>query len=141
MKTAIIIKGNPELIVGNPLAEEFYNKLKFFLEKLGYAVSFDPGEPYTTPAAADLWIGHSRGADRLRFAPPGTVTIGIGVPETEEPPTFAIINHPDDTVAKRRYQGGKLAANDATDDSHHYTLTEAMKRALAQAIKNGQSKD
>ena len=65
-KTAVIIKGNPKFIDNNKDADSFYEEIKSFLEDLGFEVSFDKGEPYTSPDKADLWIGHSRGADRLR---------------------------------------------------------------------------
>jgi len=36
------------------------------------------GEPYTVPSAnADLWLGHSRGADRLLCAPDHVKTICV----------------------------------------------------------------
>jgi len=78
MKTAVIIKGNPRYIENNKRADLFYEDLKNFLISLNFKVSFDSGEPYTQPNKADVWIGHSRGADRLRFADPEIKTISIG---------------------------------------------------------------
>jgi hypothetical protein len=77
-RTAVIITGNPKFIIENPEADQFYATLAEILQEAGYRVSFDPGEPYTTPPPADVWVGHSRGVDRLRFAPEHTKTIAIG---------------------------------------------------------------
>lgn len=76
--TAVIIKGNPKYIDGNPLATAFYNEIRSYLLNLGYTVSMDPGEPFTQPIDADLWIGHSRGCDRLQYAPSTTHVIAFG---------------------------------------------------------------
>lgn len=69
---AVVIKGNPKYLDDpkvKPLAEAFYAEVKQILEKSGYQVEFDTGEPYTLPnKKATLWVGHSRGIDRLRFA-------------------------------------------------------------------------
>lgn len=78
---AIIVKGNPKYInipKIKPMAERFYNQIKELLEKKGFRVEFDPGEPYTSPKEeAVVWIGHSRGIDRLRFAPARIQTIAL----------------------------------------------------------------
>ena len=77
-KKAVIIKGNPKYIDANKdLADRFYQALAARLTELGYAVEFDPGEPNTEPPKADLWVGHSRGMDRLRFAPEQTRTLRV----------------------------------------------------------------
>lgn len=113
---AIIIKGNPRYIEGNRYAEAFYRELESFLTGLGYEVSFDPGEPYTTPPPADLWVGHSRGAGRLKFAPKGTRTLALG--------TIEGVYHPEDA-----------SVNDFSivPDKYHYMLTSEMKEALRKA--------
>lgn len=70
---AIIVKGNPKYLDDpaiHPMAERFYKEIKDILVSRGYEVRFDPGFPHTCPdETAVLWIGHSRGIDRLRFAP------------------------------------------------------------------------
>ncbi len=111
-KSAIIIKGNSKFIEGNPLAEIFYQDIKKFLEGLGYQISFDSGEPYTTPPKADLWIGHSRGSDRLRFAPEGTKTVALG--------TLGGINHPEDHAMLSGH----------IPDKNHFILTDQMKKEI-----------
>jgi 8-oxo-dGTP diphosphatase/2-hydroxy-dATP diphosphatase len=112
MKTAVVIKGNPKFIEGNKDARAFYLDLKTFLEGLGYAVVFDRGEPYTTPPPADLWVGHSRGSDRLRFAPTATKTLALGVEGG--------INHSQD----------KALSPGEVPGIFHYLLTEDMKNEI-----------
>ncbi len=114
--SAVIITGNPRYIKNNPKAETFYRDIEDHLSALGYTVQRDPGEPYTSPVFADLWIGHSRGADRLRFAKPGTRTIAFG--SSRE----GAINHPDDIV--------NVTPHTFTPPDAHYVLTNAMREAL-----------
>lgn len=77
-KSAVIIRGNPKYLNRNKdVANKFYNKIQDILERRGFEVSFDPGHPFTQPKDADLWVGHSRGIDRLQFAPSKTTTIAL----------------------------------------------------------------
>ncbi len=117
-RTAIIIKGNPKFINDNSDAERFYSEIHDFLERLGYEASFDAGEPHTIPPPADLWIGHSRGGDRLQFAPPETKTLlfGSGAP--------GAINHPDDNTT------GKAGPSEITPNLYHYIFTDEMKKTI-----------
>ncbi len=92
MPRAVIITGNPKFIKDNPKADAFYDELHSHLASHGYEVTRDPGEPYTEPPEADVWVGHSRGADRLRFAKPGTKVIAVGSKRE------GAINHPGDTA-------------------------------------------
>lgn len=121
--TAIIIKGNPKFIVGNKRAEEFYQEIKNFLETLSYQVSFDDGAPYTSPKKADLWIGHSRGIDRLRFAPKGTRVLVFGASDTQA------INHPDDNSTQITYP------SNIVPNKFHYEFTDAMQQAIVDITK------
>jgi 8-oxo-dGTP pyrophosphatase MutT (NUDIX family) len=74
--SAVIVKGNPKYIDNN--YDKYYSDIEKELRKAGYSdISFDSGEEGTIPAKADLWLGHSRGASRLRFAPEGTKTLRI----------------------------------------------------------------
>ena len=114
--TAVLVTGNPKHITGNPHAKAFYDQVHQALEQQGYEVSRDPGAPYTQPKPADLWVGHSMGVDRLRFAPEGTRTIALGVPEG--------IHHPEDNVL------AVLAGKDTTPNLHHFTLTPEMLAAF-----------
>jgi hypothetical protein len=101
-RRAVVIKGNPKYIEGNEEADEFYAKVEEYLKELGYDVDLDPGEPYTQPEDGyDMWVGHSRGGDRLRFAPEGVKTLllddyeedhaGLG-PDIEPGPNHYILN-------------------------------------------------
>lgn len=110
--SAVIIKGNPEYVNKSTHAKKFYDELGALLRDKGYTVKFDKGKPYTVPEKADIWIGHSRGNDRLRFAPEGTKTLGLGVENG--------INHPLD---KAFHQG-------QVPDLFHFTLTPEMRSAI-----------
>lgn len=89
--SAVIVKGNPRYIKQQAvLADPFYAELEKRLRDSGFEVAYDPGEPYTMPPPADLWVGHSRGADRFRFAPPEQLVLRIGASHPEA------LNHPDD---------------------------------------------
>jgi len=137
-KSAVIIKGNQALVKNNKQASLFYQDLAFLLEKLGFSVEIDSGEPFTVPKPADLWIGHSRGADRLRFAPSGTKVIGIGVPESTGDDDFPIVNHPDDEMVKLKFSKGKIVIGEEDnkiDDTNHYILTDDMKMEIKNIIE------
>jgi hypothetical protein len=77
---AVIIMGNPRYIDDPKLrtkAMAFYMKVKMFLTPR-YEVKFDSGKPFTLPdTKAALWVGHSRGIDRLQYAPKGIRTIAL----------------------------------------------------------------
>ncbi len=142
-KTAVIIQGNPELIEDNLDAGVFYAELTDFLTELGFEVFLDPGAEFTSPQEANVWIGHSRGADRLRFAPAGTMVIGIGVPqnlgdEGSEENIFPIVNHPEDEMVKRLFRDGEVVegkSDSELDDTYHYVLSEEMKDELKKILE------
>lgn len=112
---AVLIKGNPKYVRGNPNAAAYYDQLVSLLKDRGYRVLTNTGRPYTVPPDADVWLGHSRGADRLRFARPETVTIAIG---SRQP---GAINHPNDDV--------HIPPGSAPPESH-FSLTPGMVAAL-----------
>ena len=115
-RAAVIITGNPHYITNNPKADAYYRAIEDHLAELGYSVKRDPGAPHTSPPPADLWIGHSRGADRLRFAPAGTRTVAFG--SSRE----GAVNHPADIVDQ--------PAGSFTPPDEHYVLTDEMRAAL-----------
>jgi hypothetical protein len=118
-KSVTIVKGNPKYVEGNKDADKFYAAIQTLLEEKGYRVAQDPGAEYTSPPEDDYaWIGHSRGVDRLRFAPKGMRTIGLGAPEFKD-----AINHPDDMP-----EVGKEPT------LAHYTLTDDMKRQILERL-------
>lgn len=60
--------------------ENFYIEVGEYLEEIGFTVQYDAGLPYTEPSPAcdsSIWIAHSRGADRLRFAPSNVITLEL----------------------------------------------------------------
>lgn len=117
-RTVTVIKGNPEVLAQFPKeAEKFYQAIAAYVRSLGYDVVFDAGEDYTTPTNTALWIGHSRGADRLRFADEQTKTVALGSP------VAGAINAPGDEP-----QRGKAATPE------HFDFTPAMKVAIAEAL-------
>jgi hypothetical protein len=60
------------------VAHSFYERIKTILVNKGYRVEFDAGEPLTRPdIKATVWVAHSRGVDRLRFAPDNVKTLEI----------------------------------------------------------------
>ena len=145
-KQAVIIKGNPDHILASGtspgLTRRFHGKLRKILESEGYQVSWDLGLPYTTPKAADVWIGHSRGADRLRFAPKGTTTIAIGSD------TAGAINHPKDAQWMRKYRHLDMSKTPVNKRpaviSEHMMITPAMEKALRRKVsgpKRGREKN
>jgi len=122
MSTAVIIKGNPEYIDDNQRADQFYQELRRLLEKEGYQVRVHDGEPHTTPDEADVWVGHSRGADRLRFAPDDTVTIAIGTRDG--------VSHPMDQAYKRGSEPNWA----------HFALTRGMRNEITSQLPGSADK-
>jgi len=140
MKTAVIIHGNPYYVNGmfKSLGDKFYKDIEIFLYSLGFEeVTHDPGKPYTSPKAADFWIGHSRGADRLRFAPQGTLAIPIG---SDQP---GAVNHPVDAafmkVHKTWLDGRSLMDIPVEERLHspkeHFILTSSMASEIKRRIQ------
>lgn len=119
---AIIIKGNLKRIASANMskpADAFYNKIKDILEKQGYRVEFDLGLPETTPSqSADLWIGHSRGADRLQFA--------------EGPRTIKLLTKDNFDELLKKYDF-ETAADLNTRDPRHYMLSDKDLTAICSA--------
>ena len=120
MPTAVVVKGNPAFINNNPLANKFYDHVAKMLRGNKYSVTFDKGEPYTIPPKADLWIGHSRGADRLRFAPKGTKTIDLNKFE-----------HP----AAKNWLSRQVEGSQEAPPPHHYIFTNEQKNAIMNIIR------
>ena len=78
---AIIVKGNPKFTTDpkvSHLASSFYSDIRTKLETRGYKVEMDDGKDFTIPNInASLWVGHSRGIGRLRFAPDTVKTYAL----------------------------------------------------------------
>ena len=123
---AIIIKGNPNR--KQPKSPgNLYPKLKKYLQEKGFQVEFDEGKPHTTPNInAQLWIGHSRGAGRLKFAPKHIITISIGssLPNS--------INHPNDKTNIKPDEYDNLPNHIIkAHNSWHNSFKEKLDRKIA----------
>ncbi len=124
MTRVVIITGNPKFVENNSQAKNFYSEIEKFLLNNACEVMIDPGAPYTKPPIADLWIGHSRGADRLKFAPEGVKILAIGSSIEEA------INHPEDNT-KEMY-----GESDVVPNRFHYIFTDEMKNAILRILGN-----
>jgi hypothetical protein len=112
-RSAVLITGNPGYVRANPTVESFYRDIEAELERLGFSTTRDPGEPHTMPPTADLWVGHSRGVDRFRFAPEDQARVAFGAEGG--------VNHPED----KAWQRGQVPGE------QHFIFTDAMREALA----------
>lgn len=114
---AVIVQANPLYTHNNSRAGKFYESLRKSLERKGWRVETDPGEPYTSPPrGARLWIGHSRGADRLKYAPERIRTIDL-----------KDLSHGKDNTLHPAYRRG------AKPNAFHYVLTKKMREAIPEA--------
>jgi hypothetical protein len=129
---AVIIHGNPYYInsAEKDKYQRYYRDIERELKRAGYKdVVHDPGEDYTTPPKADLWVGHSRGAGRLRFAPPSTRTLDI----TKYEDGYAEYNT---LMAKELKRHGYKSVRDFPVEDRprpgpeHHTLTRRGRQAL-----------
>lgn len=125
VKQVVILKGNPAYVENNNWASDFYIELEMFLMELGCDVITLPGTPGIRPDRthpdAKLWVGHSMGTERLRFAGPGVRTVMLSVPEG--------FHHPEDDacILERSPKGWK-------PNQYHYTLTLEMEMALRRLV-------
>jgi hypothetical protein len=131
-KTAVIIRGNPDRITKETY-NGIYEDLRSKLKGMGFSVTMDPGKAYTQPPDADVWIGHSKGVDRLRFAPKGTIAIPIGSD------VKGALNHPDEKIdygkskSKSRYD--KYDSAPKKKKRAHLTLHEDVWDAIRKKIR------
>ena len=132
-KKAVIIKGNPYYLEQGPDTAgyaAYYKDIENELRSAGYDdVVYDRGEPMTLPPPADLWVGHSRGASRLRFAPKGTKTLNIT--EYED----GINEYKAKILKEMRKRGYSSVAEFPVEERprpgrEHFTLTQRGRDAL-----------
>jgi hypothetical protein len=109
-QSAILIKGNPAY-TNTPQAKKFYNEILQMVREKNYTVKAVDPKDYTLPPKADLWIGHSRGTERLTYADKQTKTVALG--------SHGGINHPLDN-----------ALRSGVPDMFHFTLTKEMRKAI-----------
>ncbi len=139
-KKAVIIKGNPYYLEQGPDRAgyaSYYRDIENELRKAGYGeVVYDKGEPMTSPPPADLWVGHSRGAGRLRFAPKGTKTLNIT--EYED----GINEYKAKLLREMRKRGYSSVSDFPVEERprpgrEHYTLTQRGRAALQKQASVG----
>jgi len=123
--SAVIIKGNPERITKNTY-KGIYEDVKKILEEMNIDVFFNEGRPHTTPPAADIWIGHSRGVDRLQYASKDILTIKLGSYDTDA------LNHPDEIVSSDPQNFDKLSDE---QKSKHLTLHPSVALEIRKKIQ------
>lgn len=137
---AVIIKGNPYYVSRAEKAayDKFYAEVRSILLDSGFSqVVFDAGEPYTTPPKADLWVGHSRGGDRLRFAPEGTKTLRLDDYENSE----AQDRYNRKLTREMRARGYTKLSDFPVEErpvpgKFHRTVTKSMRKALKNSTRS-----
>jgi hypothetical protein len=131
-----IIKGNPDVDTANAdKYDAFYNQVAGVVNQAGLTSAFDPGLGGTLPPGGKIWIGHSRGADRLRFAPSGVATIRLDDFEPEESRLRQQRAY-DELFKQHGYKNiaeVPLAMRPAPGPEH-YTLNEQAKAAITKAV-------
>jgi RimJ/RimL family protein N-acetyltransferase len=139
-KKAVIIKGNPYYLEQGPDTagySAYYKAIEDELRSAGYDdVVYDRGDPMTLPPPADLWVGHSRGASRLRFAPKGTKTLNIT--EYED----GINEYKAELLREMRKRGYSSVREFPVEDRprpgrEHFTLTQRGRDALRKQASVG----
>lgn len=127
-----IIKGNPDVDRKNwDKYEAFYNQIKGLVEQQGMTADFDDGLAYTLPPGGKYWIGHSRGGDRLRFAPPGVKTLRL---DDYEPPRAKELAQQQLQQLGREFGTDNWAGipveKRPTPTTDHYTVNPEMSKAI-----------
>lgn len=129
---AVIVKGNPHYVEGNPKADAFYKELADLVRSNGYEPSFDAGEPNTSPdESAALWVGHSRGQDRLRFAPKGVKTLAVDQFEHRAKERREENAKLMEAAGYKSWAEWPVETRPAPADEH-YQVTDDLRRALAE---------
>lgn len=138
---AYVIKGNPE-VMGKDIDKynAFYESVADVLKQKGLSVGFDDGLAHTLPPGGKYWVGHSRGAGRLKYAPEGVKTLTLDDFEPEETrlanaeaaakvmKELGVSSFADVPVAKRRAPGPE-----------HYTLNDNAIKALQDLVADHQA--
>lgn len=142
---AIIIKGNPKYLEkdeNRSKADDFYSEIKKILEAKGYRVEFDAGEPETTPdKLAKVWVGHSRGVDRLKWAPEGVATVKLDTlnPTDGDSPDHYVLSDQDKKhlEAIKEYAEATLEANQAPKRGRNRKAAEKVMLDVISSICPG----
>lgn len=122
--SATIVKGNPDHVKDNEKAKEYYDEIANYLREKGFSVETDPGKRKTVPSEEDdLWIGHSRGVERLQYAPDDIKTLAFGAPEEDA------YTHPKDR--KLMLEEGR--EYEPVDE--HYQFIDEQMQAIDKAVQ------
>jgi uncharacterized membrane protein (UPF0127 family) len=126
---ANIIKGNEKHVKNNPNADKFYNEITAYLKSKGYKVSVYAAEITDVLPKADLWIGHSKGLNKLNAcAEKNTKLLAVGaLPEKSNNAGIIFVNHAKDEEYMRDCL--KSCKYDKPIDEH-YIFTDTMKSAI-----------
>ena len=125
MLRVVIIKGNLKWDV--EACNKMYNTIQsFILSKFPTTdIVIDPGLPLTIPdKTAHIWIGHSRGTDRFKWADKKTQLLGLG---TEKSSTYKVVNHPHDNTIGKNIES-------TIPNSDHYMFTDKMQESIVDMI-------
>jgi len=132
-----IIRGNKD-VIGDDVGsyDTFYDSIKKHVEGLGYKAEFDNGEPNTTPPGGKFWLGHSRGKDRLRFAPKGVGTLRLDDYEPQE------VRDAETALYDKLFKqfgvdnvAGVPVAFRPKPTAAHYTFNPEMQNAVTELLK------
>lgn len=134
LRSAVIIKGNPYYTEQGPDVDNYanyYKEIEDELRKAGYEdITYDRGDDYTTPRDADLWVGHSRGSGRLKYAPEGTKTLDVTQYEDGIEDYKALLLR---AMLDKGYSSvGEYPVEERPRPGpEHYTVTDRMREALS----------
>jgi len=118
---ALLIKGNPRFVADNPKALYYYAEIAKYLRKLDYHVIMVESDPRPIFPAADLWIGHSRGAGFLDLAPETVHVISFGSKR------YGAINAPGDDIQTAFH------LTDRHPPDAHFVFTNRMRNEIDKA--------
>lgn len=136
-----IIRGNPDADPDNAAKyENFYSTVADIVRQQGATAKFDSGLSGTVPDG-DIWLGHSRGADRLRFAPSSVKTLRL---DDFEPATARASQEADFNRLFKQY-GYKTIAEVPIEmrpkpGPEHYTLSPKAKSAIVNLLQQVSTK-
>jgi hypothetical protein len=123
-RSAVIVHGNSKY-EHKAIKHNTYDEIEKALKQAGInKVYHDPGKEFTEPRKADVWVGFSKGGDRLRFGDKSVLKISINDTASEH----SVVN-PDD---KLTCDIGKPNCNPAKS---HFIITDEMKNKLISLIK------
>lgn len=129
--TAVIVKGNSKYLKGK-LPNQFYNDLRDLLVDEGFNVSFDPGEDFTCPRKADLYIMHSKGASRICCIKPENMHTVIIMGSGHE----GSINHPVDTEWMNSKPSDMSWLDYGDPPNEHFMITPEMRTSIIERIQD-----